>query len=114
MNETNDAQRTVARTLSWTWQILGMLVGTATAISIIKNGFGIDVYGLPAKVLAQYGWLRDTLFAPVVWAFRNFAIEIAWWVKDTIMVYALLGAAHAMPGSRHPRRTPGSAAAWRS
>jgi hypothetical protein len=35
------------------------------------------------------------LFAPVVWAVRYFGIEIAWWVKDTIMAYALLGAAHA-------------------
>ena len=31
------------------WHILGMLLGTATAISIIKNGFAIDLYGLPAK-----------------------------------------------------------------
>jgi hypothetical protein len=84
----------VARTLSWTWQILGMLVGTATAISIIKNGFAIDVYGLPAKVLAQYAWLRDTLLVPLVWAARYFGIEIAWWVKDMMMAYALLAAAH--------------------
>jgi hypothetical protein len=31
------------RTLSRTWQILGILVGTATSISIIKNGFAIDL-----------------------------------------------------------------------
>jgi hypothetical protein len=71
------------------------LLSTATAISIIKNGFAIDVHGLPAKVLAQYVWLRDTLFAPVVWALRYLGIEIEWWVKDVIMAYALVGAALA-------------------
>jgi hypothetical protein len=95
MSETSEKQNAVSGTMSWTWQILGVLLGTGTAISIIKNGFGIDVYGLPAKVLAQYVWLRDSLLAPVVWAVRYFGIEIAWWVKDAIMAYALVGAAHA-------------------
>lgn len=95
LSETGEEQSTVARTFSWTCQILGMLLGTATAISIIRSGFSIDLYGLPAKVLAQYIWLRDTLFVPVVWAVRYFGIEIAWWVKDTVMAYALLAAAHA-------------------
>jgi hypothetical protein len=88
-------QSTIARTCSWTWQVLGVLLGTATAISIIRNGFAIDVYGLPAKALAQYIWLRDTLFEPLVWAVLYFGIQITWWVKDTIMTYALLAAAHA-------------------
>jgi hypothetical protein len=95
MSKTGKEQSTVARTLSWTWQILGVLLGAATAISIIKNGFAIDVHGLPAKALAQYIWLRDTLFAPVAWAMRYWGIEMAWWVKDTIMAYVLVGAAHA-------------------
>jgi hypothetical protein len=42
-----EEQSTVARTWSWAWQILGvLLLSTATAISIIKNGFAIDVHGL--------------------------------------------------------------------
>jgi hypothetical protein len=92
MSETSEEQNSVARTWSWTWQVLGVLLGTATAI---KNGFAIDVYGLPAKVLAQYIWLRDTLFAPVAWAVRYFGVEIEWWVKDAIMAYVLVAAAHA-------------------
>jgi hypothetical protein len=94
-DETTEEQNIAVSTWSWTWHILGMLLGTATAISIIKNGFAIDLYGLPAKVLAQYHWLRDTLLVPVVWAVRYFGIEIAWWVKDMIMAYALFAAAHA-------------------
>jgi hypothetical protein len=47
-------------------------------------------------VLAQYTWLRNTLFVPVAWVVRYyFRIEIAWWVKDMIMAYALLTAAHS-------------------
>lgn len=92
--ETNMEQSSVARSLSWTWQILGLLLGTATSISIIKNGFAIDLYGLPDNVLAQYVWLRDKLLAPVAWAVGYFGIEIASWVKDLMMVYGLLGAAH--------------------
>jgi hypothetical protein len=33
--------------------------------------------GFPAKVLAQYVWLRETLFWRVIWAARYFGIEIA-------------------------------------
>jgi hypothetical protein len=95
LSDTGEQQSTVARTLSWTWQILGILLGTATTISIIKSGFAIDVYGLPAKVLSHYVWLRDTLFVPAVWVVHYFGIEIAWWIKDLIMAYALVGAAHA-------------------
>jgi hypothetical protein len=94
LSETREERSTVARTLSWTWQILGALLGTATAISIVKNGFGIEIYGLPAKVLAQYVWFRETLLSPVVWVVRKFGIEITWWAKDIVMAYALLGAAH--------------------
>jgi hypothetical protein len=91
----DELQSAAARTLSWTWQVLSVLLGTATAISIIKNGFAIDVYGLPAKILAQYVGLRDTLFAPLVWAVSYWGIVIAWWVKDIIVAYTLVGAAHA-------------------
>jgi hypothetical protein len=67
-----------------------VLLGAATVISIIKNGFSIDLYGLPAKVLAQYIWLRETMFAPVAWVARHFGIEIASWIKDMIVAYAVL------------------------
>jgi hypothetical protein len=79
---------------SWVWRVLGILLATATCISIVKNGFSIELYGLPAKVFEQYAWLRDTLFEPVAWMLRYFGLIIPWWLKDLIMAYSLIAGAH--------------------
>jgi hypothetical protein len=37
--------------------------------------------------------LRDALFEPVAWALRYLGLPIPWWLKDLVMVYALVAAA---------------------
>lgn len=94
MTEATEQQNEVTSTWSRTWQVLGMLIAVATCISIVKNVGSIELYGTPAKMLAQYTWLRDMLFEPVAWALRYLGVNLAWWFKDLFLVYSLIGAAY--------------------
>jgi hypothetical protein len=77
-----------------TWEILSSLVGAATLISLVKNGFAVDLHGLPAALFQQYTWMRDAIFEPVIWVLRYFDLTMQWWLKDLTMAYALITAAH--------------------
>jgi hypothetical protein len=77
---------------SLTWQVLGTLVGAATLVSLVKNGFAIELNGLPAAIFAHYAWLRDALFEPVVWLLRYLGLTMPSWLKDLIMAYGLMAA----------------------
>ncbi len=87
------------------WQVLGILVGTATCISLVKNGFTIELNGLPGRILQQYTWLRDMLFEPVVWALRHFGLVLPWWLKDIVVVYGIIAGAfwrsYTLPSDQH-------------
>jgi hypothetical protein len=63
MSEISKHKQAIA-TGRWVWQVLGIMVGTATVVSLIKHGFSIELSGLPAKVFQQYAWLRDMLLSP--------------------------------------------------
>ena len=93
MTETSQRPESVLGTASWVFSGLGILLAIATCISIIKNGFSIELHGTPAKVLAQYTWLRDMLFEPVVWVLRYYGLTMPWWLKDIVVAYGLVGAA---------------------
>jgi len=73
---------TVVATGSKVWRVLWILLGTGTCISLVKCGFAIDLYGLPAKMFAEYTWLRDMLFEPVAWVPRYFGLTMPLWLKD--------------------------------
>ena len=92
--EASQQPESVVTTGSRVWRVLGILLGTATCISLVKNGFAIELHGLPAAILRQYAWLRDMLFEPVVWMLRYFGLTMPWWLKDVIMAYGLMTAVH--------------------
>lgn len=92
---------------SWMWRILGIAVGTATLVSLVKSGFSIELYGLPAKVYQNYAWLRDIVFEPLVWALSYWLVLLASWMKDLIAAYGLIAAAHWRALS-HARSLPHS------
>ena len=92
MTEVSNSKQAVA-TWRWAWQLLGIMVGTATFVSLIKHGFAIELSGLPAKVYGQYTWLRDMVFEPAVWLVSWIGLTIPPWLKDVITVYGLIGAA---------------------
>ena len=94
MPETSQRPVSVVATGSWVWRVLGILLGTATCISLVKNGFAIELYGLPLKIYQQYAWLRDMLFEPVVWVLRHFELTMPWWLKDVVLVYGLVAGAY--------------------
>lgn len=79
---------------SGVWRVLGILLGISTFVSLIKNGFHIEVYGLPAKLLQEYTWLRDMLFWPVVEVLDYFGLMMPWWAKDALVGYGVVGSAH--------------------
>jgi hypothetical protein len=72
---------------------LGILIGAATVISLIKNLFVIDLYGLPAELHKQYSILRDWLFYPVVYLLKFLSLPLPDWVKDLIAAYSVPAAA---------------------
>ena len=88
------AKTSQASVWSWAWQVLGLLLGIATVVSIIKSGFDIQLYGLAAKVYQQYAWLRDLLFEPIVLVLHYLGLTFPWWLKDTIMSYGLIAGTH--------------------
>jgi hypothetical protein len=90
MREEFDQTSYYSSTWSWVWQALGALLGTATLISLIKHGFNIELRGIPAAMLNQYTWMRDTLFEPIVWALRSYGLSLPSWLKDLITAYALV------------------------
>jgi hypothetical protein len=79
---------------SWVWRVLGIAMGTATLVSLVKSGFSIEFAALPAKVYQNYAWLRDTLWEPVAWLFSYWGLSIPGWVKDIVMAYLLIGSAY--------------------
>jgi hypothetical protein len=78
----------------WAVQIFGVLLGIATVVSLVKSGFAVELSGLPAKVYQQYAWLRDAAFEPIVLVLHYWGVTIPWWVRDLLMAYALIAAAH--------------------
>lgn len=129
MTETSQQRSEVAATWSWTFQILGVLLGTATCISIVKNIGAIELYGMPARVFAQYAWLRDMLFEPIAWPLRYLGLTLPWLLKDLILGYLLTGAAFYRGALAYQRRVgvplswihptvvltwPGRISRWRS
>ena len=92
MSEISQSKQAFA-TGRWVWQTLGILLGTATMVSLIKHGFVIELSGLPAMVLQQYAWLRDMLFEPLVRVARFFGLSFPASLKDVIAAYALVAAA---------------------
>jgi len=52
------------------------LWATGTIISLAKRGFAIELRGQPQVIYEQYAWLRDMLFEPVVWIFREIPAEL--------------------------------------
>jgi hypothetical protein len=94
MDETS-RQTSVFATGARVWHWLGILIGTATLISLVKNGFAIELSGLPAQLYKTYAWLRDMLFLPVVWTLRYFDLTMPVWLKDAVMAYGLASAAYA-------------------
>src|SRR5262245_12977685 len=106
MTEASQQQpESIVATGSKVWRVLGILLGTATCISLVKNGFAIELYGLPAAIFRQYTWLRDTLFWPVTEVLRYYGLTIPWWLKDAIMAYGLLAAAHSRGINAFTNRT---------
>jgi hypothetical protein len=93
MIKTTEQRSDVASTWSWTFQTLGVLLGTATCISIVKNVGAIELFGLPARAFAQYAWLRDMLFEPIAWPLRYLGLSLPWLLKDLLLGYLLIGAA---------------------
>jgi hypothetical protein len=53
----------IIATGSWVWRVLGILLGTATCISIVY-GFAVEPHNLPLKIYQRYVWLRQPLFEP--------------------------------------------------
>ncbi len=94
MADASQQQDSVVAIGSWVWRVLGILLGTATCISLVKNGFAIELTGLPAAIFRQYAWLRDMLFEPVVWVLRYLGLTIPWWLKDLLAAYTLVAVAH--------------------
>lgn len=85
--------RSWLRSWGWAWKILGILIGAATVISLIKNLFVIDLYGLPAELHKQYSILRDWLFYPVVYVLKFLSLPLPDWVKDLTAAYSVPAAA---------------------
>ena len=81
------------RSWGWAWKILGVLVGAATIISLIRNLFTIDLYGLPAELHKQYSILRDWLFYPIAYLLKFLSLPFPAWLKDLIAAYAVPAAA---------------------
>jgi hypothetical protein len=101
--------RNATSTVRWVWHVLGVLVCTATLVSIVKNGFSIDLSGLPARIYQQYAWLRDTLYGPLVWTVAYFGLAFPPLLKDLLTGYCVVAASHfraLLPVSNpddHPR-----------
>jgi hypothetical protein len=87
-------QNAAGATWSLLWSGLGTLSAAAVVISLVKSGFAIELHRLPAKMYEQYVWLRDMLFEPIVWVLRYFGLTIPAWLKDVLMGYGLVAAAH--------------------
>ena len=94
MHDNSQAQDTLA-TGRWVFQVLGILFGTATLVSLTKSSFAIELSGLPAILYKQYVLLRDFLFEPAVRILAYFGFSLPHWVKDPIMVYGLIAAAYS-------------------
>jgi hypothetical protein len=103
MAEASQQSQSLVATGSKVWHVLGILLGTATCISFVKNGFAIELHGLPAKIYQQYAWVRDMLFEPVVWVLRYFGLTMPWWLKDSVVAYGLVVGAHWRTFANHPR-----------
>jgi hypothetical protein len=73
--------------------VLTYLIAIAACISFIKDGLGVELYGLPAMIFQKYVALRDVLFWPLVELLRYFGLPVPWWVKDAIVAYGLVAGA---------------------
>jgi len=89
-----ESQEAAGSTWKSVWSWLGTLSSAAVLVSLIKSRFSIELYRLPAMVYEQYVWLRDMLFEPADWVLQYFALSIPAWLKDILLGYALIAAAH--------------------
>jgi hypothetical protein len=74
--------------------VLGVLVGTATVVSLVKSGFAIELAGLPQQIFRHYASLRDAVFEPLAWALRWIGLGLPIFLRDVLVAYGLLSAAH--------------------
>lgn len=73
------------------FNILSVLFASATLISIISNGFDLQMAEFSTKILRQYDFIRDLLFLPLSWLAKLIGWNFTWWVKDTIVIWLLFG-----------------------
>jgi hypothetical protein len=74
-------------TWSATIYVLG-LIGSAMAVAaMIERGFGLDLFGIPRAILAEYGRYRDFIFSLA-------PFQVPAWLKDGLVAYFAVGAAH--------------------
>jgi len=86
--------RDAARNLSL---IVGTLIGAASIVSIILNGFPIELTEAPLAVYEYYATVRNLLFKII------YSVIFSWWIiidlpniiEDIIALYFLLGFAFA-------------------
>lgn len=75
-----------------TWALAGILVSTATVVSLVKRGLSIPLYGTPKTSLETYEWIRNNIFdgfyllIASLWTWR-----FPHWLEDVIAFYLFLG-----------------------
>jgi hypothetical protein len=106
VREAGSGEDAPGRTSSWVFRWLGILWGAATVISLAKRGFAIDLRGLPQIFYEQYVWLRDMLFEPLVWVFK----ELSPSAKDALMFYGIIAATSSRMCVRYFREFHGRSA----
>ena len=110
--ETDHSEPPVSAVFStgrWAFRVLGGLLAASTLISVLRQGFNIQLVGLPNEFYAQYVWLRDTIFWPLTGLLSLISIRLPDWAKDMIALYFLIAGAvwRALPNyARFHRTTP--------
>ncbi len=87
-------KKALLETWKWVWGVLGILVGAAAVISLVKQGVRVELNGLPQQLYSQYVALRDIVFHPITWLLHSFlATPFPEWLKDVIAGYVVASGA---------------------
>lgn len=87
MSETTQPLGSLRATWNWSLYVLGLIGSVMAVAAIVRRGFGIDLFGLPRTVLAEYERYRDFVFSVV-------PLHLQPWLKDCLVAYLAIGAAH--------------------